>query len=282
MNTRYYKPFSEILENALNSIARVTGCQIGLVTNDYNWIEKSLKGDCEFCLQVQSTKEGKSICDNLNWRAQVVATNFKDNYIYKCRYGLIEIVVPIYLSNRYLGSLYCGNFFEKKPDEKGWEEIKNLIPPGTDTDKAREAYLKADYINTQKTYDLQVLLGMLAKSMADLIDMDNHKFSSYDKILEYIDKNFQRDITLDDLSELSGFNASYISQLFRKRTDLTLTEFVSRVRVKKAKDLLLHSDMTIGEIAFAVGFKDQNYFSRVFKHHEGCTPNEYRKRLSID
>ena len=123
---------------------------------------------------------------------------------------------------------------------------------------------------------------MLSKSVAELIDTENHRFSSYDRILEYIDRNFQRDISLNDLAEISGFNASYISQLFPKKTGLTLTEFVARVRIEKAKELLRTDDMNIGEVAFAVGFEDQNYFSRVFKEYEKVTPKDYRKKLSVN
>lgn len=277
----YFKPFSEVLENALDSIASVTGYQIGLVTYDYSWIEKSTNGDCEFCRLIKSTEEGCEKCDGLSWRVQLLATSFKDNCIYKCPYGLFSVVQPLYKDDKYLGSLYCGNFFDRQPGGKGWDDIEAALPRAVDGVKAREAYFQATFMNSSDIYDLQNLMSLLVKSIADLLAADKHNFSKYDKILEYIEKNFQRDITLDDLSQLSSFNPSYISQLFRKKTGLTLTEFISRVRVRKAKELLLKSDMSIGEVAFSVGFQDQNYFSRVFKQVEAFTPREYRKKYII-
>lgn len=119
MSHKYFKPFSEVLENTLECVSRIAGCQIGLVTHDYNWVEKSAAGECEFCRLLHETREGRSRCDNLSWRAQLVATSFRQNYIYKCHAGLVAIVVPIYKENKYLGSLYCGNFLDRQPDEKG-------------------------------------------------------------------------------------------------------------------------------------------------------------------
>jgi Response regulator containing CheY-like receiver domain and AraC-type DNA-binding domain len=277
---KYYGTFSEVLEDTLESISRIAGCQIGLVTHDYNWVEKNAAGECELCRLIHETREGRSRCDGLSWRAQMVATSFKQNYIYKCHANLVAIVVPIYKENKYLGCLYCGIFLDRKPDEKGWEEIALRLPAEINFEHAREVYMRTNYVSTQRIYDLQKLLGMLSRSVADLIDMEHQRFSSYDRILEYIDKNFQREISLCDLGEISGFNASYISQLFPKKTGLTLTGYISRVRIEKAKGLLRNSDISIGEVAFAVGFKDQNYFSRVFRDCQGVSPKEYRKQLS--
>jgi len=272
------KPSSEILGDILDSFSRVTGCEVGLVTNDLKWIQNHVikNVDCGFCRMVNNSKEGAKMCDNLNWRAQVIAESFKQNYIYKCNFGLIEIILPIYKDNKYLGSLYCGNFFDKQADEKGWKELEGKLPFDIERNLIQEEYYKVKYLRAQEIYDLQTVLELTVKSIADITGRDDHKFSSLDKLLEYIETNFQRDILLEDLAAISNFNPSYVSQLFKKKIGVTLTEYVCSVRIKKSKELLIKSDMNISEVAFAVGFKDQNYFSRLFKDSEGTTPSTYR------
>jgi len=282
LNGKYYRPTSEVLKNMLDSISRVTGCEVGLVTNSFDWIQNRVNKnvDCGFCKMIGDSKKGAVICDNLNWRAQIVAVNFKQNYIYKCNFGLIEIVLPIYKENKYLGSLYCGNFFDKPADEKGWKEMTSKLPIDIDKDAIKEEYFEVKYMSAQEIYDLQTVLELIAKSIVDVISNDDHKLSGFDKVLEFIETNFQRDILLDDLAVISSFNPCYVSQLFKKKIGITLTEYVSRIRIKKSKELLINSDMAMSDIAFAVGFKDQNYFSRIFKETEECTPSEYRSKLS--
>jgi two-component system response regulator YesN len=73
-------------------------------------------------------------------------------------------------------------------------------------------------------------------------------------------------------------NQTYLSRLFKQKTGLSFTDFLTRVRLQEAKRLLLKTDRTIEEIAVAIGFKNNSYFTSVFKKREGIKPSEFRSR----
>jgi AraC-like DNA-binding protein len=71
----------------------------------------------------------------------------------------------------------------------------------------------------------------------------------------------------------------YFCKLFKKATGLNFTEYVSRVRLEKAKNLLLNPNARVSEIAYSVGFQSLTHFNRVFRKFEGQSPTAYRDRL---
>ena len=76
-------------------------------------------------------------------------------------------------------------------------------------------------------------------------------------------------------------SANYFSELFRKTTGIRFVDYVARVRVEKAKSMLLHSQARISEVAFDVGFKSLSQFNRAFKKFAGEAPKEYRARSGV-
>lgn len=97
---------------------------------------------------------------------------------------------------------------------------------------------------------------------------------------EYIYLHLFEEITLQQLSELSGLHPDYLSQLFKKETGLTIMNYIQRERIEEAKKLLDHSSDTIASIGERLTFYDQSHFIKVFKKHAGTTPKQYRNRSS--
>ncbi len=93
---------------------------------------------------------------------------------------------------------------------------------------------------------------------------------------EYIAQNFSEDITLATVAEHLHVNTSYLSTLFRQVTGMTFKEHLNRVRIEEAARLLSNTDYPVMEIAIACGYKDQSYFTKVFKKMTGLTPKQYR------
>ncbi|MDK8179628.1 helix-turn-helix domain-containing protein [Paenibacillus sp. UMB4589-SE434] len=96
------------------------------------------------------------------------------------------------------------------------------------------------------------------------------------KALEYINCHFDQQLTRSQLAKLVGFNTSYFSRLFHKQVGRSFSDHLTRVRVDKAKQHLLASNATLGEIAAKVGYADGLYLSRKFKQTVGMSPTEYR------
>mgnify|MGYP003294212068 CR=1 FL=1 len=91
-----------------------------------------------------------------------------------------------------------------------------------------------------------------------------------------IDGN-QNDISLDDISRYCNISTYYFSKLFKQETGENYVEYLNRIRIEHAKQMMNESDKSIKEICFSVGFSDPNYFSRAFKKYEGISPTEYKE-----
>ena len=88
------------------------------------------------------------------------------------------------------------------------------------------------------------------------------------------------DLTLKKIANTFNMNASYLSNLFRKETGQTLTDYVTQKRVSHAVYLLNHTNMQIQMVAQACGIHDVNYFVKVFKKYVNMTPSQYRSYIS--
>ena len=95
----------------------------------------------------------------------------------------------------------------------------------------------------------------------------------------YIEENYQKDISLDDVSRYVDISPYYFSKLFKQEEGRNFIEYLTGVRMNAARRLLLDPGYSIKEICGMSGYSDPNYFSRIFKKYEGVTPTEYRERL---
>ena len=97
--------------------------------------------------------------------------------------------------------------------------------------------------------------------------------------INHIHENISEEFSLDMVAKKLYVNPAYLSRLFKEEVGKTFTHFSMKVRVEKAKELLKDSYLKVYEISEKVGYKNDKYFSRIFKDFEGITPNEYRDRI---
>ena len=99
-----------------------------------------------------------------------------------------------------------------------------------------------------------------------------------EQLMQYVNFNYSNIISLDDLSRLANVNKTTLICIFKELYGTTPIQYINRLRMQKAKELLANTDTSIGEIAELIGFQSIHYFSRYFKLKENCTPVEYRIR----
>lgn len=102
-------------------------------------------------------------------------------------------------------------------------------------------------------------------------------FERLKKVFYFLQMNFQKQILLQTVADVACMSASYFCRNFKKNTGRTLKEFVLGLRIDKARELLLQTDMSITQIAFEVGFSNHSYFDEIFRRFVRCSPLEYRK-----
>jgi two-component system response regulator YesN len=103
----------------------------------------------------------------------------------------------------------------------------------------------------------------------------SHK--SVQMMINYTEKHYQEDISIQDLAEHCNINPNYASQIFRQETGITFVSYLTNMRIEHAAWLLTHTSQTVFAIATQVGYSDYFYFAKVFKKVKCCTPTAYRK-----
>lgn len=105
--------------------------------------------------------------------------------------------------------------------------------------------------------------------------------SVLDDILHYIRHNYNTNITLEKIAPLFGYNHSYLGKIFRKKMGVSFNEYVDRLRIERAKELLLTDNAMVYVISERVGYKNVDYFHVKFRKYEKVSPAEYRKAHKI-
>lgn len=98
------------------------------------------------------------------------------------------------------------------------------------------------------------------------------------KARQYIDEHFDRELSLEDVSKYVDVSPYYFSKLFKEEMNQTFVEYLTGLRIEKARSMLADPSASIKEVCLAVGYNDPNYFSRIFKKVTGVTPTDYRDR----
>lgn len=127
----------------------------------------------------------------------------------------------------------------------------------------------ADYLRSVAAAVFELQKGVQEKNMRESIE----------RIQQYIREHLCEDLSLVRLAEISYFNPSYLSRLFKQATGQNLIDYISGLRIDRAKVLLADHGRKINDISTALGYESPHYFSRFFKKCTGLTPQEYRESI---
>lgn len=141
------------------------------------------------------------------------------------------------------------------------EKIWNRKKAGTNS-ASKSVFYKIVYsiINQKNLY-------MSSDKYSKISDAVNYLHASY------LDNNFR----IDSLSEISGISSRYFEKLFRQKFGVTPKEYVTNMRIERAKELLMSEKNLIGDIALSLGYSSVYHFGKIFKSKTGQTPSEYRR-----
>lgn len=123
-----------------------------------------------------------------------------------------------------------------------------------------------------------LLITLILKSYDDRVQ--HKEYNTSDLAIPFIENHLHEKISISDMAKQFGLSEQYFRYLFEKQWGISPMQFIIDLRIRKAKTLLLLSDMPIVKIAMACGFYDSSHFSNTFLKSEGIPPNEYRKKFS--
>jgi YesN/AraC family two-component response regulator len=159
-----------------------------------------------------------------------------------------------------------------------------VIEVGLDTETS---FMLSDYyINLiDETATVDEAKALEYKMLYDFIKvLKKYKGTIYNslinRVITYIKKNIENNISLQDLSSFANVHPNYLCTAFKKEVGRTLSEYINENRIIAIKQYMNHANSSIGEISYTFNFNHVTYFSRYFKKYTGLTPSDYRKLCS--
>lgn len=162
--------------------------------------------------------------------------------------------------------------------------LQDLVPDNY----PHHTYLSATLMDVLSAKTLpeirECMVGYLQKVLNDLGQMDEaqNAVELIDRVKKYIQNHFAENLTLSVLSEAFFVCPAYLSRLFKKKTGINFVDYLTNLRIEKAKEFLSIPTMKIYTIAEMVGYENPRYFSRIFKDSTGLSPQEYRTMVCSD
>ncbi|MBC7959774.1 MAG: helix-turn-helix domain-containing protein [Vallitaleaceae bacterium] len=205
----------------------------------------------------------------------------------RCYTGICEYVVPILYKGKVIAALTVGNYrMEGENIEKKLQRMAANNP--LDLHELSKNYYESTIdwnpLYMDQIQKLQVVTEYISLTYGNLLENQQKiaKVSSeiskpyiLSHALEYLRIHHKEEISLEELARFCHCSKSYLSHQFKKYTQMTLKTYINNLRINSAKELLKEG-ASITEIAFLVGFKDSNYFSKVFRQLEHITPTEFQ------
>ena len=227
---------------------------------------------CAACLRAQ-----QQTCDPAARGARTVM----------CFAGLCETSVPLRVGENLIGFLKTGEVMLNRPTESRFARTaRQLAEWGWkgDLKDLREAYFQTGTMSKKKYESTVRLLGIFAQHLSLvanqlLIQQGTSEPPAITRARQFIAEHQTEELSLGRVAQAANMSSYYFCKMFKKSTGLNFTDYLSRVRVEKAKRLLLNPNARVSEVAFDIGFTSITNFNRTFKQLVGQSPSDYREAL---
>jgi len=228
---------------------------------------------CAACLEVQ-----RKLTEKTGDRSRTVT----------CFAGLSDSAVPIRVGDQLIGFLQTGQVLLKQPTKFRFDRAaRKLVEWGVDVDlgKAREAYFHTKVLTKKQYRSMLRLLEIFGRHLSILsnqIAMENPAAepAAVTRAKQFIAQNQNNAICLATVAKAVNTSTFYFCKLFKRATGLTFTDYLARVRIEKAKTLLLDPNRRVSEVAYDIGFESLTHVNRVFRKIVGRSPSSYRQAAS--
>lgn len=236
-----------------------------------------------FCALMARDNEACAQCHELQCRLEKEAD--AKPCTLKCFAGLCESAVPVRVGDKVVAFLETGHVLLQKPSHRLFSKVaENVIKWGADVDlkRAEEAWLATKVLTPEQHEGFVQMLSIFSRHLescgnAIALEAADRDASEMQKAREFIIAHSTDDLTLTEVARVVNLSAHYFCKKFRASTGITFTDYVSRVRIEKARHLLQNPALRISEIAFKSGFQSLSQFNRVFLRVVGRSPSAFRK-----
>ncbi len=268
---------SDEVQSLLDNFASLLDIRVTFYSADGRMLRRGRQmSNTDYCRLIQAEPHNLRRCVELDADKQKEAMRKRGIIDYQCHAGLREAIAPVYIHDQLAGYLMIGQF-----------RISNSPPAcileRCDSPERRKALTEAfnalPRISVEK---LENVLGLF-KMLIDYIVVRELAVLQGDRLRtdidRYLEQHCTEDIRLPEMARKLGRSVSTISQFLRRNYQTSFKELLLERRLQRAEAFWqANPNATVGEAAFAAGFSDQFYFSRVFRRRRGLPPGQYRDR----
>ncbi|PXA05669.1 AraC family transcriptional regulator [Coraliomargarita sinensis] len=238
-----------------------------------------------FCALMAQTNEGCANCLKMQQALEEKA-GLEPKSLH-CFAGLCDSAVPIRVGDELIAFLQTGQILLHQPNEEEFSRTtKQLLAWGADVNlKAlEEAYFQTKVFDSEQYNAMLRLLATFAEHLATISNSIEPEAGESEPALvgnakRYIQERFQEKISLDEAARAVNASTRHFCKVFKQATGLTFTDYLARIRVEKAKNLLQNPHLRVSEIAFETGFDSISQFNRSFKRITGLAPTQFRSEF---
>lgn len=270
----------ETMQQILDCFVELTGIRTAYFDNYKELVNGRDKDICKFCRLIRTYPDILDSCSKSDINAIETTKSLKKLYFYQCHIGLWETVIPIYVREVSAGYLMIGQIKCTDEEEKQIEELNARLStagaPFEEIEAIKVEYSNMVSLSREKLEAVVKMLDIISNYVISTEVVALQDLETVEKIRRIVCEHFNENISTKYIAKKVYMSESYLSYLFKKETGDTITGYIDKTRLKKAKDLLNETSMSIKEISFEVGYQDQNYFSRIFRKYESLSPTDYR------
>lgn len=261
----------EQITSVLCELHRISGFRVSLHGTDYSEIAAYPSSRLALCSLIHTAEGEYDACLACDKAACKRALELRDTYIYKCRHGLTEAVSPLYNFGTLTGFLMMGQIYESE------DGLRPLPMPceGVDTDELLAASAEVPMVSPDMVASYVKIMTICAEYLTLSNAISSPKPTVAQMAKQFISDSFREKIGIKEICNCIGCSKSTLITAFKREFGITVNSYLNEVRLSEAERMLRSGGKSIGEIAVAVGFSDQSYFSKVFSAHYGVPPSEY-------
>jgi AraC-like DNA-binding protein len=278
---------SKIYQDYERAFSEATGLPVALrPVESWQLPHHGRRAENSFCSLMAQKSRSCAACLQVQQRLSESATHEAQSVT--CQLGLSDTAVPVRMGDRLIGFLQTGQVFVRKPSEAQFNRMaKQVADWGLQLDQStlREAYFSTRVLNAKQHDSVIKLLSIFAQHLSMVcnqvvVRQENAEPPVIARAKQFIQEHQSEDLSLGQVAKAVNTSTFYFCKIFKKITGINFTDYLSRVRIEKAKNLLLNPNLRISEIAYEVGFQSLTHFNRVFKKIIGQSPTEYRGQLA--
>lgn len=234
-----------------------------------------------FCECIKTNHKALARC--IECQQKVLAKDRGADFFGRCWAGVGEFVFPVIVAHKPLGFISVSGYRADEIDRARLAQIAAKFDLSPDMLYAKFGSLSADIPNAAQIrtliHPLRHMLALLAQQ-EPLPGETTGTDTTYRKIVDYLSEHYNRDVGLADIAAYCGYSESHVRHLFRQYSHITIRRYLTELRIKRAKNLLANTGMSVSDIAFEVGYNDSNYFTNTFRRETGLSPRAYRKECA--